>query len=61
MKKLKKLSVSEFTKLYSGMTHLSCGIHFIDEDFVSIQNSSFSYIQYVIKTSKKEVSYIAIF
>ena len=61
MKTLKKLTFEEFQERYKGWTHISCGIHFTDGDFVGIQNVSFPYAEYTIKTYGKEVAYIAVF
>ena len=61
MKTLKKISVQEFENKYKGRTHISCGIHYVDGDLSSIQNVSYPYLLYILKTSSKEVAYIAIF
>lgn len=61
MKQLKKLNLEDFIKKYKGRTHITCGVHFTDGDMVSVQNMSFPYVEYVIKSSGKELKYVAIF
>lgn len=61
MKQLKKLSFEDFEKKYKGKTHISCGIHFVDGTMLSVQNMSFSYVEYAVKSEDKKLSYIAIF
>ena len=61
MKTLQKLDLESFKKKYQNRSHISCGIHFSDGSFVSVQNSFYSYIEYVIKDSDKELAYIAVF
>lgn len=56
---LKKLSLEEFRNKYKNRNHIYCGIKFSDETTFTIMNMSFSYIDYFIKNSKKEVKYIA--
>lgn len=61
MKQLKKLNFEDFQKKYKGRTHISCGIHFTDGTMLSVQNMSFPYVEYAVKSGNKELSYIAIF
>lgn len=58
MKQIKKYTLEQFSK-YVGRTHMSVGIHYVDGSMESVMNVSYSYIMYVIKSSNKEVSYIA--
>jgi len=60
MRTLKKLNFEEFKNKYSNKKHISCGITYEDDSKETVMNANFPYVEYVIKSSKKDVKYIAI-
>lgn len=60
MRTVKKLNFEEFKNKYSSKKHISCGITYEDDSKETVMNANFPYVEYVIKSSKKDVKYIAI-
>ena len=59
MKTIKKYTLEQFEKKYSGKRHISCGITFDDDTKETIMNQSCSVIVSYIKSKNKLVKYIA--
>ena len=59
MKQIKRYTLEQFTKKYEGQRHISCGLNYKDGCKETVMNVSFSMIIYTIKSSNRELDFIA--